>query len=122
MIAALERQSLPVTRYKNTHLRILIYKNTQYWGKFYKIGSKCTLKNEVDSVKQILYDVKFRGLIQRDYRNFITTPTCYNARYDLVTKRGGRSLAQLPEDMQEQAARIIIEFVSYQAEPEADMA
>ena len=40
----------------------------------------------------------------------------------LLLKEAVEALAQLPEDMQEQAARIIIEFVSYQAEPEAGMA
>ena len=36
-----------------------------------------------------------------------------------LLKEAVEALAQLPEDLQEQAARIIIEFVSYQAEPEA---
>ena len=35
-----------------------------------------------------------------------------------LLKEAVEALAQLPVEMQEQAARIIIEFVSYQIEPE----
>ena len=41
--------------------------------------------------------------------------------HDMISllKEAVEALAQLPDEMQEQAARIIIEFVSYQSEPEA---